>query len=43
MGIAARRAETIAKILIDHGFDSENITTVAYDEGMECKAAINEY
>jgi outer membrane protein OmpA-like peptidoglycan-associated protein len=42
MGIAARRAEAIAKILVDQGFNSENITTIAYDEGMECKAAIIE-
>jgi outer membrane protein OmpA-like peptidoglycan-associated protein len=42
MGIAARRAEAVAKVLIGHGFNSENITTVAYDEGMECKAVIIE-
>ncbi|NLD37789.1 MAG: OmpA family protein [Desulfatiglans sp.] len=42
IGVAARRAEAIAKILVDHGFDSENITTVVYDEGMECKAEIIE-
>jgi outer membrane protein OmpA-like peptidoglycan-associated protein len=42
MGIAARRAEAIAKILVDQSFNSENITTIAYDEGMECKAAIME-
>jgi outer membrane protein OmpA-like peptidoglycan-associated protein len=40
MGIAARRAEAIAKILVNQGFNSENITTIAYDEGVECKAAI---
>jgi outer membrane protein OmpA-like peptidoglycan-associated protein len=42
MGIAARRAEVIVKILVDQGFNSENITTIAYDEGMECKVVIVE-
>ena len=42
MGIAARRAEKVAKILVDHGFSSKNITTVAYDLSSECKATIIE-
>ena len=42
MGIAARRSEKIAKILVDHGFSSKNITTVAYDLSSECKATIIE-
>jgi outer membrane protein OmpA-like peptidoglycan-associated protein len=42
MGIASRRAEAIGRILIDNGFKKENITTIPYDKGMECKAAIIE-
>ena len=42
MGIATRRAEQIAKTLVDHGFSNKNITTVAYNLSSECKATIIE-
>lgn len=39
---ANRRAETVGKILIDHGFPAKNITTVVYDESSKCKAVVVE-
>ena len=42
LACASRRAEKIAKILVDHGFSNENITTVAFDVGSECKAIVTE-
>ena len=40
LAIASRRAEVIAKILVDQGFPGKNLTTVAYDESPECKAVV---
>jgi outer membrane protein OmpA-like peptidoglycan-associated protein len=42
LAIADRRANAIRDMLVRKGFASQNISTVAYDKGPECKAVIVE-
>jgi hypothetical protein len=42
LAIADRRANPIRDVLVREGFASQNISTIAYDKGPECKAVIVE-
>ncbi|HYA03896.1 MAG TPA: hypothetical protein VEI04_12360 [Syntrophobacteria bacterium] len=42
LALAARRSDMVRKILIKKGFAPNNVCTIAYDTGPECKAVIVE-
>lgn len=42
LSVAARRADTVRKILVQKGFPSSKLTATAYDKDNDCKAVIIE-